>query len=547
MPRIVRGLVFQTLVLPVGLLIGFQGGLNRIDKDKCTISGVVTSSLDGPPLANIEIVIYSKGLLDGPLFTETDAAGRYIFRGLVAGDYSVTAERLGYVTQTYGQQNSPRAGLVAVEAGQTLSDIDFKMVASGVVTGHVLGDDREPRLGADVSALVLRYIGGQRELATSSAVKTNDLGEFRLYGLSPGRYYICSSEQPAARVHYPPNPKSDMQYIPTFYPNTADFRRALIVEVRPGSETRGIEITEVKSRVLRVRGMILGMRPTAPPVRVRLSSLGVGFGAQETGVDSQGGFDFRGVVPGTYILSSVYTRAGAPHRCWRQVDVEQSEIDDADFTCAAGITVAGRVQAEKESGVVFSRLRVELQPSPSSPFFTLAPTAAVELDGSFILRDVHADEYVVGLSSLPEDSYIKDILVGGVSLTSRRIDIRNRSAATMEPIDVVISSHGARLDGVVRFDNDDPVSGARVVAVPSLNLRTEAYAFKTSFTDRTGRFSMRGIIPGTYQLFAWQSVDEGAWRDSEFLRKYEDYGQRLELKEDDHETTELRMEKGAAR
>lgn len=45
---------------------------------------------------------------------------------------------------------------------------------------------------------------------------------------------------------------------------------------------------------------------------------------------------------------------------------------------------------------------------------------------------------------------------------------------------------------------------------------------------------MHGIAPGDYKLFSWEEVETDAWQDPEFLKEFEDKGQRITLQDADH-------------
>lgn len=42
--------------------------------------------------------------------------------------------------------------------------------------------------------------------------------------------------------------------------------------------------------------------------------------------------------------------------------------------------------------------------------------------------------------------------------------------------------------------------------------------------DDKGKFTMTGVPPGTYKLFAWENIPEGAYQNRDFMRNYEDRG-----------------------
>jgi hypothetical protein len=78
---------------------------------------------------------------------------------------------------------------------------------------------------------------------------------------------------------------------------------------------------------------------------------------------------------------------------------------------------------------------------------------------------------------------------------------------------------------------DKPFSGATVVLVREEGRRKEERFYKDNSTDQDGQFSIRGIAPGEYTLFAWETVEHGAYMDSDFLRPYKDRGKPIRVDE----------------
>ena len=65
------------------------------------------------------------------------------------------------------------------------------------------------------------------------------------------------------------------------------------------------------------------------------------------------------------------------------------------------------------------------------------------------------------------------------------------------------------------------------------------HLFKTATSDQNGGFSLPGISPGQYKIFAWEEVEQGAWQDDDCLRDYKKEGEDFEVKENDALTFEL--------
>ena len=131
----------------------------------------------------------------------TDVGGRFELKGIDPGRYRLKVSRTGFVTEEYGQKtpNDPGAE-IRLAPGQVLRELLFRLIPWGIIAGRILDDEGEPLPWAQVSALREIYSGGKRKLSPEVLVPTNDLGEYRLFGLKPGRYFICAKYKPGLHV-----------------------------------------------------------------------------------------------------------------------------------------------------------------------------------------------------------------------------------------------------------------------------------------------------------------------------------------------------------
>ncbi|HET9941690.1 MAG TPA: carboxypeptidase-like regulatory domain-containing protein, partial [Terriglobia bacterium] len=263
---------------------------------KGTVSGTVLRATTGEPLARVTVTLTrapqgarggggqaapgqrgQQGQQQGaqaqqqPLtFTATtDDQGKFAFTDVDDGAYRVFAARNGFARQEYGQRSPNRAGsVIDVRAGQPLPDISFRLVAASTISGRVMDSSGEPLPGVTVQALRSTYNAtGQRTLQAAGSARTNDLGEYRIYWINPGRYFVsanparsafdlitASASQAAAQAQNPaqaqqaqqaaaifggganPNEVVDPGYGPIYYPGSADASRAVGLDLQPAAE-----------------------------------------------------------------------------------------------------------------------------------------------------------------------------------------------------------------------------------------------------------------------------------------------------------------------
>ena len=79
--------------------------------------------------------------------------------------------------------------------GQRLDNIDLQLPRAGVVTGKIVDEFGDPVTDVSVmrDALSVRPGIAPADAERAAAAQTNDIGEYRIYGLSPGQYYISAT------------------------------------------------------------------------------------------------------------------------------------------------------------------------------------------------------------------------------------------------------------------------------------------------------------------------------------------------------------------
>jgi Carboxypeptidase regulatory-like domain len=154
------------------------------------ITGRVLTGDTGHPIRRARIVIRAQDA-PGSQAVLTDDDGNFDITGLAPGHYTVSASKTGFVSLEYGQRRPLQPGTpLQLGDGQQLRGIEFRLPRGGVITGHLLDDTGEPVPGAVVRVMRYRYVQGERQLTPAGTAQTDDRGEYRVWGLDPGQYYV---------------------------------------------------------------------------------------------------------------------------------------------------------------------------------------------------------------------------------------------------------------------------------------------------------------------------------------------------------------------
>jgi uncharacterized GH25 family protein len=155
------------------------------------ITGRVVAADTGRPLKRARVVAGGGGR---PHAASTDEQGRYRITGLAAGSYTIAVTKAGFVDGAYGQRRISGSGVpVDLTDGQQAANIDVRLSRGGVVTGHVLDEEGEPLARAMVTVMRQQYVRGQKQLTSAGADQSDDRGQYRIFGLPPGDYFVSAS------------------------------------------------------------------------------------------------------------------------------------------------------------------------------------------------------------------------------------------------------------------------------------------------------------------------------------------------------------------
>jgi len=474
----------------------------------------------------------------------TDAGGRFQIKGIDPGRYRLKVIRNGFVTQEYGQKTPSDPGSdLRLSAGQDLKDLLFRLIPWGVIAGRILNEDGEPLPWAQVSALREVYMEGKRMLSPEVTVPTNDLGEYRLFGLRPGRYFVSAKYKPGVQIvgqqeiQTGLNDDSERGYAPTYYyPGSPDRAKASTITVKAGDEIPSVEILLRPVTVFRIRGRvynIVSAKRSGAGVNIvlvpRNTGLAWGFPDQQVPVEKpDGSFEIADVLPGSYVLSAFWFDEGKRYQAQQSVEVGNADVEGINLTIALGVAVSGHVTWDGKPSLERDELTVYAS-AVDSLMFGVSP-ARITSGDLFVLKNVSEGTYRLRVFGQSKDCYLKAVRYGTRDGVDDGFTVIRGTQASLE---VTISSRGARVQGTITDTDKVPAAGLWVVLVPDEAHRGQSRLYKKATTDQFGHFDLRGIAPGDYKLFSWEEVEDGAWEDPDFLKLFEEKGEKVSLQEGD--------------
>jgi len=469
----------------------------------------------------------------------SDSAGHFIATGVTPGRYKVTAAAEDYVMAELGQKTvgSPGTPLV-ITANQKTDPLQFKLVPAANLMGTVRDYDGEPLAGALVEVLKPQYGAGTLGGRTVAGMRTDDRGEYRIYSLTPGEYFVrVTYAKPLAGgpafILNPNAAPARTGYLPMYFNNAADISSAGMISLKPGETVDRVDLRLAPAATVNIRGTVTDSR-TGKPAQVFLQIQGSDSRSRATAfqspTDASGKYEFHGVPEGAYVIIAISLVDERPVGL-RPVDVADKDLSNVDFTLVPGVTVTGRIHLEGEKPLPqWGGTQVNLL----SP--VLSARSRPSPNGDFTVSNVWEGSYPLAVLGLPAGYYVKTARFGAVDATKEPITVGSN---VRDVIDIVIADDTGGIKATVADAGDKPYATATVVLVPDEKHRNESAYYKTAVSDAAGSVVIKDIPPGDYTLFAWDYVDAGAWYNPDFLRQQMHNG--VDLKIEQKSDREIRI------
>jgi hypothetical protein len=517
------------------------------------VSGVVTKDPGSEPLKKALIELIAESQNEGGNYTAVSGPdGSFRVENISPGRYRMFVERTGY--REIDKHHRPTEGrVITFTAGQEIQDLVIRLQSAVVVEGRVTDEDGDPMPDSQVTVFHQTYISGRSHWEQAGAERTNDLGEYRIADLAAGSYFVSVTPPPdfrslietsanTARNHPLPDKPALTSYQTTYYPGARDRAQAAAIQLHAG-EDFPINFSLTPSPSLTIRGSVANLAPGAAAT-ITLESKDFNLVLNGAEMHKDGSFEIRDVSPGAYTILANVDNSTVPLVARQSLQVGDN-VEGLRLAPQPGGTIRGRLRLENSAvthpdlSQIFLLLRSA--DGDDSALLTIgasaSPIAKANADGSLQWDSVPPGHYFVQISdasSLP-DYFLKSVASGGRDLTDAAFQVNG--AATS--VDVLISARGATLEGIARNAKDEPVADAVVVAVPEPRFRVRLDHFRKATTDQSGHFTLRGLPPGSYTVFAWENVEGEAYYNPEFLRSYEGRGKALRVGEGDRASMQV--------
>jgi len=494
-----------------------------------TVSGTVVSATTGTPLAQTRVTLTDTNNSRNVASLLTGEDGRFAFRRLGPGKYSLQGSRRGYLTSGYQQHEQFWSALVTGEKLET-QNLVLRLMPAAVLSGKVLDEAGEPVRGAEVKLYMEQRANGMTRVMPAGNTPTNDLGVFEFFSLSPGKYFAAVSAKPWYAVHPPSAPPGstvsapvlvdkplDVAYPSTYYGGTTSSDEASPILIK-GGDREEIEISLAPVESLRLlfhvpeEGQQQGFQ--APVLEKRV-------------FDSVDYVPIEGVNP---VSPGVMELTGVPAGKYT-VRIPAGQGQAAKFTEADIRNDGQELETNKAEPAASMKLTVELpsdEPAPTQLALALqdergqiAAFNLVGADGRVAFDDLAAGSYRIIAARTAEKAYaVGRILAENGQAVGPNVNVTEGAELQLR---VTLILGVASVQGIVKR-GDKPASGIMVVLIPA-SPELQQDLFRRDQTDSDGSFSLPDIIPGTYTVAAIEDAWDFDWSQPSALARYAQNGQ----------------------
>ncbi len=503
---------------------------DRSNVRPASIKGRVVALDNGQGLGKVALsLIPFERTEDGrPLTVRTTPDGQYEFKQVTPGRYRLFASRNGFARQAYGQKPGNENDLASaspldVRAGEALDNINLTLIRGGAIEGRILDQDGEPAARVTVSLVRARYVQGKRVLQPSGSDQTDDRGQFRIFDIPPGAYYIMATTRAFGMTD-----ENRAVYPPIYFPGVLDPQEATKVKMIPGGDLRGYDLALFETTGYRISGKVASpdgqaLRRVFVTAR-KLPASGLSQPAASQGTGTQGDFTLRGLIPGSYRLVAQERREDRFLTGSTIVDIGNQDVSGVVLALGSGAELQGRVVVEGEAQLPnLASLRVAAIPldSDSGAGFRFRSNSGSTLkeDGTFALKDLTEGPARIVLSQPAGNSYVKSIRAQGKNVTDVPLELH--SGDRIQGVEILVASNGAQLAGTVKENaNAQPISGTSVLIYPAdaRLIGPNSRYIRTVQSGQQGEFALQGLVPAEYKICALLDHESGSEYDPEYLQ-----------------------------
>jgi hypothetical protein len=457
--------------------------------------------------------------------------GRFQFESLPEGSATVFAQKPGFFSpQEMGLSAAPYP---IIQIGKDSTEVKVNLYPTGGIAGRVTSAAGDPIRGVQVRAIYQHIVNGEARWEERGSAVSDDSGSYRILNLVPGKYHAATRAHP---VHVlSPGVRSfgqqfDEVYPALYYAGSPDTAGASTIQILPGQQPEA-DFSESPQKAYSVSGTV----PEQFDERLAFSLLDHDGYQTSASAERKGNtFRFHNVLPGEYtVFVNASTNRNEPLYGIAQVGVSNADVEGVTIEMSRAATIPIQVEWDKPpSGAPTQAVpQVHLSPVARNPWNSGYWSRVDTRDGQQvqIIDRVMPGSYRVTIQANAQ-GYVAAIRSGPSDLMQNELVIAPGSPPA--PIQVTLHSGAATLTGSVK--TGAPAPQVYILALPDASSPVE-----TPLIGSSGKFTVSGLAPGSYHVFAFASIDGLEFQNKEAMRKYDNQAVSVTLSENETKQIEV--------
>ncbi len=508
-----------SFILLFGLLVGTTAQTIPVIPT-ASITGQIKIKDNPAPGVVVTLVGTDRNQTQGAMTkVNTDADGRYKFSQVAAGNYRVVVLAPGYVV--FAATDVVRLGQqIAVKDGENVERLDFTMARGGVITGKVTNKENRPVIGEPITLLSVDESGKQTNFNSpdSGMLRTDDRGEYRVYGLPTGKYLVSAGRGDNRGGGPPVLALQNRTYLRTYHPDVTDATQAAPITVETGQEVTAIDIRMASVETYAASGRVVDAESGNPvnavliahrtEVRNRRGGGGMGGGPQGAGTTdgmsgTEGEFKIEGLAAGSYAAYVVQDQTTAEFYSEpASFEITSADVTGLEIKLQRGASIAGTIVLDGTTNPdLLNTMQISanvrgssaVAPSPVLPNSTFRIAGLSPGRVNLNVTDMNNPGPFSGLTVLRLERNGADVQ-GGFEVTK---------GEQVTGVRVFVAKGNSTIRGVVRVDGGALTPDMRLMVFAR---RTDGGSTggmgggMPTQVDSSGKFQIDNLVGGTYTV-----------------------------------------------
>jgi hypothetical protein len=473
-----------------------------------SVSGSVVNAATGEGIPRA--MVRTNGSVQRNAFSDSD--GHFQFDGLPAGQVTVTAQKPGYFADQ--DVNGPPTNWITI--GSNSSGITIKLVPQSAIFGRVTDSVGQPieHMPLRLTARVIHE--GRKRWEPRGMSETDEDGHYRFAGLMPGTYFLAAGPREGELQLLAAGEKQKSGFPHMYYPGVPDLSSSTPIQLASGAQSEA-DLSLAAVPVYQVNGTVGGHTPDQ----------GVGFQvltpsgdevSMPTNFNMQTGvFTLEDVPAGSYLLRALSQISLQPMRAETRIAVA-SNMDGVHMALAPAVSIPISVRLDGHASSTSNASTGASRRPPVSVHLIPQDLTTAELfsnaepNGSgLVLQNIDFGTYSVDVKAQPP-WYVQSANYGQTNVMYDDITV---APGQGYPMDIVLRDDGASLSGSLKSSGGTP-EHATIVILPQPVSKLGARTIQ-GITDT---FSLSGLAPGEYLVFAFDRVDGMEYSNPDVMEAY---------------------------